>query len=524
MTAIPERSPREWAAQVAHLEEQIQILTAKVEWYESPLRLAAQRRFAASTERSDVRPLPLFNEAEADTTPALAPPIETITYERKKKTVGQRNWPLKHLPVERRLYELPDVEQFCDVCHNPLHVMSAQVRRELEVIPAQVKVIEHVQQVYSCRTCEREALTTPIKTAPMPRPVHPGSLVSASLLAEVLHQKFTMGLPLYRQAQEWARLGVPLSRQTLANWVVLGSLTWLEPLYSPWQRMLRQREILQADETIVQVLHEDGRTAQQKSYMWVYRTGSEAPAIILYDYQPSRSGDHPKAFLQGFHGYLQVDGYAGYRDMPDVVLVGCWAHARRKFVEALKALPAGQREGPSRIRDGLDFCNRLFAIERDIRDLPPEDRYRARRARSRPVLAAFLWWLRAQRQIVLPKSGLGQAVTDCLNQWRPLTNFLCDGRLTIDNNRSERSIKPFVIGRKNWQFANTPRGAQASAIAYSIVETAKENGLNPRAYLQYLFEQLPNRNLQDPTGWDDLWPWSPTLPDSLRAPVSPDPN
>jgi transposase len=516
---LPDRSPQDWATHVARLEQEVQMLTAKVAWYEGQLRRAAQRQFGASSERSDARQLALFNEAEATATPALAPATETITYERKKKAPGQRDAHLAHLPVEQRVYELPEAEQSCAVCHNPLHVMSTEVRRELAVIPAQVKVIEHVQHVYSCRVCEREALTTPIKTAPMPQPVYPGSLASPSLLAEVLHEKFTQGLPLYRQEQEWARRGVTLSRQTLANWVVYAAHEWLRPVYTQLQRALRQREILQADETTVQVLHEDGRTAQQKSYMWLYRTGREAPAIVLYDYQPTRSGEHPKAFLQGFRGYLHVDGYSGYRDIPDVILIGCWSHARRKFTDGLKALPAGPRAGPNLLRDGLDFCNRLFAIERDLRDVAPEERYRARRARSRPVLAQFLWWLRAQQRIIVPKSPLGVAVTYCLNQWTPLTNFLRDGRLAIDNNRSERSIKPFVIGRKNWQFANTPRGAKASAIVYSIVETAKENGLNPHAYLQYLFEQLPNRDLKDPAIWADLLPWSPDLPGSLKTPV-----
>ena len=355
----------------------------------------------------------------------------------------------------------------------------------------------------------------------MPRAVYPGSLASASLVAFTLHQKFTEGLPLYRQAQEWARLGVPLSRQTLANWVLHAAHEWLRPLYRHLQTQLLQREILHADETTVQVLQEEGRPADRKSYMWLYRTGRDAPAIILYEYQKTRGGEHPRRFLAGFHGYLQVDGYAGYHDLPAVTLVGCWAHARRKFTDALKILPAAQRDGPSVIRTGLDYCNQLFAIERDLHEATPDHRGRARHARSRPVLARFLRWLRAQRPILLPKSALGEAVTYCLNQWTPLTAFLRDGRLELDNNRSERSIKPFVIGRKNWLFANTPRGAQASAICYSIVETAKENGLNPRAYLQYLLEQLPNRNLQDPAIWADLVPWSPHLPEHLKSPTVP---
>ena len=526
MTTPPDWTPRQWAVHVTHLEEQIAFLTQKVETYEAYLRKDAHRQFGASSERSDLEQLALalFNEAEATATPALAPATETITYQRQKKTVGQREAQLAHLPVERITYELPESDQTCEVCQNPLHVMSTEVRRELKVIPAQVTVIEHVQQIYSCRVCEHEALTTPMKIAPAPRPVYPGSLLSASLLADILHQKFTQSVPLYRQSQEWARLGVALSRQTLANWVVFGTHQWPEPLYQALHRALLIQTLLQADETPVQVLHEEGRKASQKSYMWLYRTGRDAPAIVLYDYQPSRGKEHPQAFLKGFRGMLQVDGYAGYHDLPDVVLAGCWAHARRKYMDALKSLRASERDGPSLAREGVDFCNRLFAIERDLRDASPEERLRARQARSRPVLAQFLRWLRTHRAALIPQMPFGKAVTYCLNQWKPLTTFLQDGRLEIDNNRSERSIKPFILGRKNWLFANTPRGARASAIAYSIIETAKENGLNPRAYLAYLFDQLPNQDLQDPTLWERYVPWSPHLPDSVKSPVLPGPT
>ena len=329
MTISPDWTPRQWATHVTHLEEQVQVLTKKLEWYEAHFRQAAHRKFGASSERSDVEQLALFNEAEATATPALAPATETITYQRQKKTVGQREAQLAHLPVERIMHELPESDQTCDVCHNPLHVMSTEIRRELKVIPAQVTVVEHVQQVYSCRACEHTALTTPIKTAPAPRPVYPGSLLSASLLADILHQKFTQSVPLYRQSQEWARLGVSLSRQTLANWVVFGTHQWLEPLYQAMHRALLLQTLLQADETPVQVLQEEGRKASQKSYMWLYRTGRDAPGIVLYDYQPTRGQEHPRAFLKGFKGILQVDGYSGYHDLPDVVLAGCWAHARR---------------------------------------------------------------------------------------------------------------------------------------------------------------------------------------------------
>jgi hypothetical protein len=234
------------------------------------------------------------------------------------------------------------------------------------------------------------------------------------------------------------------------------------------------------------------------------------------DYQTTRAGKHPSRFLTGFKGYLHVDGYAGYNELANVTLVGCWAHARRKFDEALKALPEDKRNKAVAAREGLEYCNRLFAIERELKDKTPEERYQIRQVRSKPVLDAFLAWLKTQKSRVLPKSSFGQAIYYCLAQWDKLVAFLQDGRLELDNNRSEHSIKPFVIGRKNWLFANTPRGAKASAITYSIIETAKENGLNPFQYLIYLFEKLPNLDLQDKNALDQLLPWAETLPPVCR--------
>ena len=253
--------------------------------------------------------------------------------------------------------------------------------------------------------------------------------------------------------------------------------------------------------------------------MWLYRTGREGPAIVMYDYQTTRASKHPRRFLAGFKGYLHVDGYAGYNALQsvDITLVGCWAHARRKFDEALKVLPLDKRKSPVAAREGLDFCNELFAIEKGLRDVTCEERYRLRQERSLPVVEAFLSWLKYQSPRVLPKSAFGQAIAYCLNQWDKLTAFLKDGRLELDNNRGERSIKPFVIGRKNWLFSNTQRGARASAVIYSVVESAKENNLNPYAYLKYLFEQLPNVDMGDEGVLDSLLPWSDTLPGECRV-------
>ncbi|MCL5290179.1 MAG: IS66 family transposase [Firmicutes bacterium] len=502
----------------AFLKQQVAELAAKLNWFEEQFRLSQHQRFGRSSEQTIPEQMSLFNEAEVEAKPELAEPtVEEITYTRRKKS-GHRETMLKDLPEETIEYRLPEEEQICSCCGGKMHEMSTEIRQELKIIPAQVSVVKHVRYVYACRRCEQTKTNTPMTTAPMPNPVLPGGLASASAMAYIMSQKFVEGLPLYRQEQQFKRLGVDLSRQTLANWMLQGSGRWLSHIYHRMHEHLLKKDILHADETTLQVLHEPGRSAESTSYLWLYRTGREGPPIILYEYQTTRASKHPAKFLKGFKGYLHVDGYSGYNGLPDMTLVGCWAHARRKFSDALKALPADQRSAPVAAKEGLDFCNRLFAIEQELKDATPEERYAARIQRSRPVLDAFWSWLKYHSPRALPKSAFGQAIQYCRNQWNKLEAFMLDGRLEIDNNRSERSIKPFVIGRKNWLFANTPRGAKASAMIYSVVETAKENGLNPFTYLTYLFEQLPNVDINEPGNIDSLLPWSNTLPDCSRAP------
>jgi transposase len=500
------------------LKQQIAELSTKVNWFEEQFRLNQHRLFGRSSEQTPATQINLFNEAETEAKPEVPEPtVEEITYKRRKRC-GHREEMLKDLPVEVVEYRLPENEQTCSCCGGPLHEMSTEVRQEIKIIPAQASVVKHVRYVYGCRHCERNEISTPIKTAPMPNPVLPGSLASPTSISYIMSQKFVEGLPLYRQEKQWERLGVEISRQTMANWMIQGSERWLRPLYERMRYHLLQKDILHADETTLQVLHEPGRATSTTSYMWLYRTGRDGPPIILFDYQTTRASKHPARFLEKFKGYLHVDGYVGYDGLSDITLVGCWAHARRKFDEALKAMPATGNADPSAAQEGLEFCNKLFAIERELHDAKPEERYKGRLEKSGPVLDAFLEWLKYQTPRALPKGATGQAIQYCRNQWGKLTAFLKDGRLELDNNRGERSIKPFVIGRKNWLFANTPKGASASAVIYSVVETAKENGLNPFAYLTYLFEQLPNVDLNDPTVIDSLLPWSTVLPDRCKVP------
>lgn len=431
-TTIPTNNPT-----IESLQVQVEELTAKVKWYEEQFRLSQQKKFGSSSEKTPENQiaLELFNEVEQESNPQLPEPtVETITYKRKKKR-GHRETMLQNLPTETIEYRLSHEDQVCSCCGGDLHEMSTEVRKELKIIPAEVKVVEHKRYVYACRRCEKEDMATPIVTAPMPASVFPKSLASPSILAYIMSQKYVESLPLYRQERQFERLGVQLSRQTIANWILYGANEWLQILYKRMHHLMLKKDILHADETTLQVLREPGRSASNQSYLWLYRTGKEGPPIILYDYQPTRAGENAKQFLTGFKGYLQVDGYKGYNKVPDVKLVGCWAHARRKFDEALKALPASQKGKTVTATEGLHYCNQLYAVEKKLKNVTPDERYKQRLEHSRPILDLFLAWLNTQKPRVLPKSALGAAITYCLNEWENLEASLADGRLEIDNNR-----------------------------------------------------------------------------------------
>src|SRR5690625_4784472 len=390
------------------LEMEKEALEAKLKWYEEQFRLSQQRRFGSSSEKTNSDQLSLFNEAEATADAEVPEPtMETITYQRKKKH-GDRDQKLENLPTETIEYRLSDEEQVCSCCGGELHEMSTEVRKEIEVIPAQVKVKEHVRYVCSCRHCEHNEIETPIVTAKMPAPVFPGSLASPSAMAYTMTQKYVESMPLYRQEKHLERFGISISRQTLSNWNIYGANTWLSPIYNRMHEHLLMQDILHADESTLQVLSEPDRPATSKSYMWLYRTGRMGPPIVLYDYQKTRAAKHPIRFLEGFQGYLHVDGYAGYNGISNVTLVGCWAHARRKFTEALKALPESAKTTHVKAKEGLEFCNQLFEIERKLKDVSPNERYEQRLERSQPIMEAFSAWLREQTPKVLSKSALGQ--------------------------------------------------------------------------------------------------------------------
>ncbi len=505
---------------IALLENDKAELQAKLNWFEEHFRLNQHRLYGCSSEKT-VYPeqQTLFNEVEAlnDVKSSVSEPVlEEITYNRKKKQKGHREEMLKDLPVKVIEYKLPEEDQICDVCGGDMHEMSIEVTREIEIIPPQVKVIEHRRSVYACDDCEKNEITTPVITAPMPKRTIPGSIASAATIAYIMIQKYLFGVPLYRQEQSWKQLDVEISRQTMANWLILASTRWLSIIFERMHQLLLQRDIIHADETGLQVLHEPGRAATSESYMWLYRTGREGPSIALFEYQTTRARKHPQKFLQGFKGYLCTDGYQSYEDLPDIINVACLAHARRKWDEALKSLPKEVREKSCAAKEGLEFCNRLYRVEYELKDASTQERYDGRLKKSKLILDEFYKWLKHQRPRITPKSSTGVAITYCLNQWEKLNAYLLDGRLYCDNNISERCIKGFVISRKNFLFCNTPSGATASAIIYSVIETAKANNLKPFEYLTYLLKMLPNVDVKDQSVLDSLMPWSLGIPESCR--------
>lgn len=508
------------------LTHQIEELTAKLNWYEEQFKLNVAKQYGPSSEKTNPDQLSIFNEAEKESRPEKEEPtIEEITYKRKKKR-GLNKKSFEDLPIERIDYTLSEGERICPACDSELHEMGTEIRKGLKVIPAQVVVVEHVKHIYACRNCEKENITTPIITAKMPNPVLPGSFVSPSLMAYTMYRKYQEAVPLYRQEQGFQNFGIDLSRQNLANWVIHGANTWLKHLYDRMHEYLLKEPILHADESVFQVLDEVGKKPTSKSYMWLYATGMYSNPIYLYEYQPSRAKKHPKEFLKGFNGILQTDGYAAYNAVENATLAGCFAHAKRGFTDTLKALPKDSALSRTNAEEGVKYCDKLFKLEKEYtkEKLSPEERLERRLEKTKPVLEDFLSWLKTKEKEVLPKTSLGKAINYCLNQWDKLKAFMIDGRVEISNNRAERGIKPFVIGRKNFLFSKSPKGAQASAITYSIVETAKANNLNAFHYLTYLFEKLPNIDLDNMNELDQLLPWSDSIPEALKVPGKEDDN
>lgn len=457
---------------------------------EEQLRLERHRQFGTKSEKHPGQG-ELFNEAEhsADNEATRADETvetQTITYTRKKAS-GRKPLP-EDLPRVRIEHELPESEQSC-TCGCMLSVIGEETSEQLDIIPAKVQVLVHVRKKYACRQCE-----SGVKTAPLPPQPIPKSNASPGLLAHIAVAKYQDALPLYRQQQIFKRMEIDLPRNTLASWMIKTGML-VQPLLNLLDDQLLSEPLVHCDETPTQVLKEPDKRAQSKSYMWVRISGPPDKRIILYDYASSRSGDVAKQLFEGYSGYLQTDDYAGYHAIgkrDEITHLGCWAHARRKFVEAQKvATPKGGKPRAGKADMALSYIRKLYGIEKRIKDESTEVRYAMRQKESREILEHFRAWLDNTLHKVLPKGALGKALGYLNKNWNKLTVYTEDGRLLIDNNIAENAIRPFVIGRKNWLFSDTPKGAKASAALYSLIETAKANRLEPYAYLRLVFKELP---------------------------------
>ncbi len=510
MVTISRAEYEEFQAQ----RERISALENQVEVLMEALRLARHKRFGASSEKTDESVMEqlsfLFNEAEvfsAAETQAEEPVTVVAAHKRHKKHEYTLDNVPEGTPTEQIEHRLEGEDLVCPQCGDTMTEIGKEVVNKLKIKPVEFVVEQHIYYTYACQSCSKEDIETPVVKAPREKNIIPGSFATPEAVAYIMTQKFAMGSPLYRQEQEMNRAGIHLSRQTMSNWILRAAEDYLAPVYEQLHRELLTRDVLHADETTLQVLREPGKKPQSDSYMWLYRTsGDTDKPIVLYEYQPGRGAKHPKEFLAGFKGYLHTDGYSGYHNLPEeITVVGCWAHARRKFDEAVKSLPKGKAKGSS-ASQGLAYCNLLFEIEQGLADKTAEERYKERLKQAKPVLDAMLAW--ANTRTVAPKSALGKAFTYLKDQWPYLLNYLRDGRLELSNNRAERSIKPFVIDRKNFLFANTSGGAKGSAVMFSMIQTAIENGLDPYRYLTWLMKTANGADLMEPKSVQALLPWN----------------
>ena len=496
------------------LEKANEELRQMIQFFMEQYQLSRKKQFGSSSEQikheGDVNEQLslLFNEAEvyADVAePEKEPAQTTVKEHARRKNINNLETLPDNIEVEVIDKTLPEQEKVCAKCGEKLVEIGENIVRRIKLIPAKLIIEETHTHHYVCRNCQEQEGYADIISAKEDAPVIPGSCATAEAIASIATEKFVMHSPLYRQEQQFNAAGIPLSRQTMSNWLLRATEMYFEPLWQRMRQKLIEEEILHGDETPLQVLHEPGKKPQSKSYMWLYRTGKETKCqLVLYDYQENRSAQHPKDFLEGFSGYLHTDGYAGYHSLPpNIQVVGCMAHARRYFFDAAAILKEDVRKNSPAWR-GLQYIDSLFEIEKELVDKTPEDRKIIRIEKATPILNSFHDWV--SRLKASPKSLLGRAIHYTMDQWPWLVAYLKDGRLEISNNRAERSIKPFVLSRKNFLFANTPRGARSSAIIFSLIETAKDNHLDPYRYLTWVLKTASSMKMNDSNLVDQLLP------------------
>ena len=457
------------------------------------LQKALIHRFGQRSEKYTLDQFNLFDEADLPSESAVVEiqqADEEITVAAHTRKPGGRKPLPKHLARVRVIHDLPDDSKVC-ACGHALHKIGEDTSEKAEFIPAQIKVTEHVRCKYACRACEGG-----VRMAELPKQAIPKSIAGPGLLAHVIVSKYSDHLPLYRQEKIIQRMGIDIARATLCFWV-LRCAELMVPLVDLLKGMIRSGSYAQADETTVQVINEPGKANTSKSYMWVYGGGPPEKKAIVFEYQSSRSGQSAEAFLCDFQGILQTDGYSGYNGFADnkhVIQAGCWAHARRKFMDIVKT-----SKTPGKAHEAVLMIRKLYAVETTARDqcLNHQQRYDIRHELSLPILNDLKLWLDKTKQQVPPQSHIGKAIAYSLNQWLHLITYIHHGEVEIDNNHIENTIRPFAIGRRNWMFMGSVRGAQAGAIIYSLMATCKVHYVEPYAYFKYILDQLPRCKTND---------------------------
>ena len=516
------------AAAVAELTAKVDGLEAKMARLVEQIKLANMRFFGSKSERVVADQLSLFNdmEAAADAHPGDGCGDDGGDGPAKPRRRGGKRR-IDTSKLERVVVEHVIEDAACPRCGEAMSEMKVEVTEVVRLVPAHLVVEEHRRHVYKCGPCcSANAAGADVKSqivrAPMPAltPI-PGSFATASLVAGVINAKYANAMPLYRIEEDFRSLDADISRQDMANWVINVHVRWLSKVYARMRAKLLEGRYINADESEVQVLKEPGRAPQRKSYMWLFRSGPHDVPNCIFEYRPTRSGQVARDFLAGWSGYLTTDGYDPYFNLGigGVVNTACLVHVRRKFAEIVKSAGGDAAcEGVNSLAlEARRRIDRIFKADQKFDEMGPDARKKARLKKLGPMMESFREW--AERAIAQAAPGLAlhTALAYALKYWPYVMNVLEDGNLGLDNNIAERSVKAFVIGRKNWLFSDTPRGADASAAIYSIVVTAKQNGLNQRAYVEWLLTEMPNdASLDEPGRIDRYLPWSEDVPEGCR--------
>lgn len=502
-------------------------LNIQIENLTQALLHARKKLFGPSTEVTPIDGQISLFESDQELAEELAKQQEKAaatkvkSYTRTPRKAGIRAEMLACLPKEVEEYVI-NPEETCSACGAPLKVVGKEVvRTEVEYVEAHLVVKQVVRQVAKCTKCGTEASQNPkdhFQKAAIPAKVLPHSIATHSLVAHVMYEKFALGVPLARLVKDFHRLGLEVQRATLAHWVIRCSEEWLEPIYWRIHEKLIGCEVLHMDETRIQCNREPGKKASSQSWMWVIQSAAcESLKATFFYYSRSRSGDIPKDLLKGFHGYLTTDAYDGYEKVEGIQRNLCWSHVRRYLVESIPLDSKGKEIPGSKGAKGREYINLLFDLEDQMKELSAEERKEKRQVASRAMLDAFWSWVEETSQKRTTNEALVKALGYAKNQRKYLETFLEDGRLAISNNLCESHIRPFATARKSWLFADTPKGAFANGVLYTLAESAKQNDLNVFNYLDYLLDMMPNTDyLNHPELLDAFLPWSDQIPDSCR--------